>query len=110
MATPTPIDLYLLIIAPNSKMLVTGTGTNDIPLIQNGVTDHAIFPIDKAQIEKILKIYFLRFPGLSNIIPNQSRFEICSSDPSSPFPTPGGPSIIVCNICLNSNPCKKYIS
>ena len=86
---PTPIDLYLLVIAPNSNMLVTGSGTNDIPMIPASSADHAMFPIDKAQIERILKIYFLRYPGLSIVVPNQSRFEICSSDPSSPFPTPG---------------------
>jgi hypothetical protein len=97
MATPAPrvpIDLYLLVIAENSNMLVLKN--NDIPMIPRTDPNHIKFPLDNTEISNKLKNYLSRpdpttgLPtGLSHINFDFSRFVICSSDPSTtPLPTP----------------------
>ena len=66
----TPIDLYLLIIAPNSEMLLENS--TELPIITGAVS----LPIDKKDLESKLRNKFTE-KGLKDLDFNISRFKIC---------------------------------
>jgi hypothetical protein len=74
----TPIDLYLLIIAPNSKMLLE-EASKELPMIENTDKNAVVFPIDKSDLESKLRIKFNSYKGLKDLDFDYSRFKICDS-------------------------------
>jgi len=74
----TPIDLYLLIIAPDSKMLLEET-SKELPMIENTDKNAVVFPIDNSDLESKLRIKFNSFKGLKDLDFDYSRFKICDS-------------------------------
>jgi hypothetical protein len=74
----TPIDLYLLIIAPDSKMLLE-EASKELPMIVNTDKNAVVFPIDNSDLESKLRIKFNSYKGLKDLDFDYSRFKICDS-------------------------------
>jgi hypothetical protein len=72
------IDLVILIIAPNSEMLIEGL-TNELPVIKATDSIAVSFPITNADLEIQLRKKFISYNGLKDLDFNFSRFKLCDS-------------------------------
>jgi len=72
------IDLVILIIAPNSEMLIQGLD-NELPIIKATDSIAISFPITNADLEIQLRKKFSSYNGLKDLDFNFSRFKLCDS-------------------------------
>jgi len=78
MSTKTPTDLYILILAENSEMLLEET-SKELPMISKSDKDAVSFPIDMSDLESKLRIKFSLSKGLREIPFRFEKFRLCES-------------------------------